>query len=398
MGVFGNSQLNAKSELLRPLSHRRSLCCTTLFLVCLGLALPANPQSTTKAAAQSSPNLSTSEDWNRRLNELLDAKKPVPSLSVSDYRIGPEDVLEVNVFEAQELNRQVRVSATGEVSLPLLGAVQAAGLTSRELEITLQELLRRTYMKDPHVSVFVREMQSHPISVMGAVKRPGVFQVRGAKSLLEVLSLAEGLSDDAGETIIIMPGGAASTNSISATDALPTAAETNYAYPLSHLQETSAAARDFRNSNDSPEDVIEANVKDLLDSADPHYNPLVYPGDIVKVTRAGIVYVVGEVRKPGGFTLKSNKKISVLQAVALSEGFLPTAAKSSARIFRTDEQSGERKEIRLDVNKIMAGKSADPNLQANDILFVPNSVAKVTFTRGAEVAAQTLVGLAIFHW
>lgn len=359
-------------------------------------ALSAVPQSPKDDTAKSPPNLTTSEDWNRRLRELLDSRTPAPVASLSDYHIGPEDVLEINVFEAQELNRQVRVSAGGEISVPLLGGVRAAGLTPRELEITLQELLRRTYMKDPHVSVFVREMQSHPISVMGAVKRPGVFQVRGPKSLLEVLSLAEGLSDDAGEDVIIMRGGGVSNNSISLADDFPAAAES--AHPLPNIRQASPSAPSSTKRDSSSENVIDANVKDLLDSADPHYNPLVYPGDIVKVTRAGIVYVVGDVRKPGGFALKSSKKLSVVQAIALSEGVLPTAAKSSARIFRTDPQSGERKETRLDLGKIMSGRSPDPVLESNDILFVPNSVAKATFSRGMEAAAQTAVGLAIFHW
>ena len=143
---------------------------------------------------------------------------------------------------------------------------------------------------------------------------------------------------------------------------------------------------------------MQVNLKDLLESADSRSNPLVHPGDIVKVTRAGVVYVIGEVRKPGGFALKSNEKISVLQALALSEGLTRTAAKAEARIIRTDQQSGERKETPLDLGKILAGKAPDPVLDPKDIIFVPNSAAKTTFGRGAEVAAQTLAGLLIFHW
>ncbi|PYT38621.1 MAG: hypothetical protein DMG47_22795 [Acidobacteria bacterium] len=167
-----------------------------------------SPQSANQNQTAPPPNLETSGDWNHRLKELLDSNPSARALSAQEYRIGPEDVLNINVFEAQELNREVRVSAGGEISLPLLGSVRAAGLTPRELEFVLQELLHRTYMKDPHVSVFVREMQSHPVSVMGAVRRPGVFQIRGSKTLLEVLSLAEGLADDAGETVIILRGAA----------------------------------------------------------------------------------------------------------------------------------------------------------------------------------------------
>ena len=170
----------------------------SFFCLPLNLLFAANPDKSNQSSQEARPslqsasqnqtapppNLETSGDWNHRLKELLDSNPSTPVMSPQEYRIGPEDVLNINVFEAQELNREVRVSAGGEISLPLLGSVRAAGLTPRELEFVLQELLHRTYMKDPHVSVFVREMQSHPVSVMGAVRRPGVFQIRGSKTLL----------------------------------------------------------------------------------------------------------------------------------------------------------------------------------------------------------------------
>jgi polysaccharide export outer membrane protein len=353
-------------------------------------------QSVAKKQDATPSSLETSEDWNRRVKELLASSPSVPAVSAQEYRIGPEDVLNINVFEAQELNREVRVSASGEISLPLLGSVRAAGLTPRELEFVLQELLHRVYMKDPHVSVFVREMQSHPVSVMGAVRRPGVFQIRGSKTLLEVLSLAEGLADDAGETVIILRGAALSAEPDLATDH---AAVTD---PLSsgaqNAGEANAVSSALNGNRSARESAMQVNLKDLLESADARSNPLVHPGDIVKVTRAGIVYVIGEVRRPGGFALKSNEKISVLQALALSEGLTRTAAKAEARIIRTDQQSGERKETPIDLGKILAGKAPDPVLEPKDIVFVPNSAAKSTLGRGVEVAAQTLTGLLIFHW
>ena len=337
---------------------------------------PLLGKDSTDDPTKSAPNLHTSHEWNRRLRELLDSNSIVPTTGPMDYRIGFDDALDVNVFEAPELNREVRVSSAGEISLPLLDSVHAAGLTPRELELVLQELFRRKYMKDPHISVFVREMQSHPVSVLGAVRRPGVFQVRGSKTLLEILSLAEGLADDAGETVIIMRGaGLQSAPASSSEETLP-----------------------HKNANSEVADVVQINLKDLLDSSDSHQNPLVNPGDIVKVLRAGIVYVVGEVQRPGGFAMKSNEKMSVLQVIALSGGLTRTASKSGARIIRTDEQSGERAQTQIDLSKILAGKAPDPMLQAKDIVFVPNSVSKTTFSRGAEAAAQTLVGLLIFHW
>lgn len=148
-------------------------------------------------AAQGRPKFEgrTAQEYNQRLEQLRQMLDPqMPAASADEYRIGPDDLLDITVFEAPELNRSQRVSAGGQISLPLLGVVQAGSLTPRELEFVLEELLRRTYMKEPHVGVFVREMQSHPVSVFGAVKKPGVFQVRGAKTVVELLSMAEGLA------------------------------------------------------------------------------------------------------------------------------------------------------------------------------------------------------------
>jgi polysaccharide export outer membrane protein len=348
----------------------------------------------TKRTSGTSPALKTSEDWNRRLRQVVNADSITLDSDSTKYRIGPDDVLDINVFAAPELNRIVRVSSSGDISLPLLGSVRAAGLTPVGLESHLQDLLRRSYMNDPHVSVFVRDLQSHPVSVMGAVKTPGVFQVRGPKTLLEVLSLAGGLSDDAGDTVIIMRGATAVPQSDRESLTVPG----DIPSPSPTATSVSSANASLDPDAHSRETGIQVNLKDLLDSADPHYNPAVYPGDIVKVTRAGVVYVVGEVKKPGGFTLKSSEKLSVLQAIALSEGLTRTAAKSNARVIRTDPVTGERKEFGIDLNKIMKGKDQDIVLESKDIVFVPNSAARTTFSRGAEAAAQTLTGLLIFHW
>jgi polysaccharide export outer membrane protein len=354
------------------------------------------PQSASQNQNTPQANLETAEDWNRRLKKVLDSNPSAPAVSAREYRIGPEDVLNINIFEAQELNREVRVSAGGDISLPLIGSVRAAGLTPGELEFALQELLHRTYMKDPHVSVFVREMQSHPVSVMGAVRRPGVFQIRGSKTLLEVLSLSEGLADDAGESVIILRGAALPTELEPATDR--SGATDQSSHGVKNNGEAKELTPGLNSNRSASENVVQVNLKDLLESDDSRSNPLVHPGDIVKVTRAGVVYVIGEVRRPGGFALKSNERISVLQALALSEGLTRTAAKAEARIIHTDQQSGERKETPIDLGKILAGKAPDPVLDPKDIIFVPNSVTKTTFSRGAEVAAQTLAGLLIFHW
>lgn len=321
----------------------------------------------------------TTRDYNQRIEQLLHrAPAPTPGFSSLDYRIGPEDLLEISVFEAPSLDRTVRVTADGEISMPLLGNVRAAGLTSRDLEMVLQELLRRTYMKDPHVSVFVKQMESHPVSVFGAVQKPGVYQVRGPETLIEVLSRAQGLAQDAGDSVIVMRHGD--------RPAVPAA-----------VADASGAKTAAQVAPRLPGAGLRINLKKLLDSGDPRLNVLVDPGDVVTVTRAGIVYVVGEVKKPGGFLLKTNENISVLQALALAEGLTRTSAAQHARIIRTDLVSGRRIQIPINLKRILAGKAPDPLLRSKDIVFVPNSAGKAAFYRGAEAALSIAGGVIVYR-
>jgi polysaccharide biosynthesis/export protein len=364
---------------------RRTL--SALLPVVAMLVLSFSPASRAQTAAQSSPSNvapptqpETTEDYNRRLEQLNQslAAHP-PSGEQAEYRIGSHDLLEINVFEAPDLNRSLRVSAGGEISMPLLGAIQSTGLTARELEGVIEIKLRQ-YMKDPHVGVFVTTVESHPVSVVGAVKKPGVFQVRGTKTVLEMLSMAEGLSDDAGDQVLVMRGAG--------------------------LQFGSDTMRDPSNSNpnsDAPanptgNETVKINLKDLLESGDQRYNVPVYPGDIVKVTRGGIVYVIGEVKKPGGFVLKSDQNMSVLKAIALAEGLTSTSAKSRTKIIRTDEHSGKRVEFPIDLGKVLAGKAPDTPLKPADIVFVPNSSGKTVLYKGTEAVVATASGLAIWRF
>jgi len=372
--------------------HRRMRAAITkpafVFLAALLFARCAVSQNSAPSETQA-PSTSrsvTTDDYNQRLGQLSQSlSSTVANSAAQDYHIGPQDLLEISVFEAPELNSSVRVSASGEISLPLIGAVQAVNLTPKELEFVLEELLRRSYMKDPHVSVFTKEMHSHPVSVFGAVKKPGVFQIDGPKSLVEILSMAEGLAEDAGDTVIVMRGADLPRSEAAAVD-VPTSAATN-----------ASATNAPRSSNGSPDPTtVETSLKNLLESGDPRYNVLVYPGDVVKVTRAGVVYVEGDVKKPGGFMLKTNENITVLQAVALAEGLTRTAAGGHARIMRTDE-AGTRTEIPVDLDKILAGTVTDPVLRPKDIVFVPNSTGKSVFY-GSTQAAVSIGSAAVYRW
>jgi polysaccharide export outer membrane protein len=138
-------------------------------------------------------------------------------------------------------------------------------------------------------------------------------------------------------------------------------------------------------------------LKNLLESRGQSDNVLIYPGDIITVPRAGIVYVVGEVKKPGGFLMNTNAQLSVLQALALAEGLTPTSAKKDARIIRTSQATGKRMEIRIDLGRVLAGKAPDPLLHSKDILFVPNSASKTAFYRGAEATLSIVGGLIVYR-
>lgn len=355
-------------------------------------APPAQTSGVPGAKWSSQGPAETTEDYNQRLQILNGIKSNRASIGnaqgyaqeyAQDYRIGREDLLEITVFEAAEFNSAARVSASGDISIPMLGVVHAAGLTSPEVELVLAELLRRSYLNDPHVNVFVKEMQSHPVSVSGAVKKAGVFQIRGPRSLLEMLTMAEGLSGDAGDTVLVMHQGRRTNAAANKKDAReeppsgPTAARSEH---------TEAAGG-----------VEEISLKGLLESADPRYNVMVYPGDSVKVIRAGIIYVVGEVKKPGGFELKNNETITILQALALAEGLTRTSAKGQARIIRSDQETGARSEIGVNLGKVMAGKNVDLPLQPRDIVIVPNSGGRSALYRGLEAAVSVGTGLAVYR-
>jgi polysaccharide export outer membrane protein len=378
--------------------RRAALVCLLLApatAVCLS-PLAAQEQEKTKPAAKAelapTASVPNNDFWPLQMTELASVDR-----AKQEYRIGPEDLLEISVLEAPELSRTARVSESGEISLPLLGAVTVAGRTPRQEEAVLEELLRRSYLKDPHVSIFVKEITSHSVSVLGAVKRPGVLQIRGPKRLVEILSMAEGLADDAGDSVLVIhqgiyDGGAQGLSSTSSAGEEPQASTPSSGIELKQSGETGAGQITATGRAE------EINVRTLLDANDLRSNVFVFPGDEVRVARAGIVYVVGEVRRPGGFPLKSNGNISVLQALALAEGLTRTSAKKQARIIRTDSVTGERQEIPINLSKVLSGRAADPTLQPRDILFVPNSATRSALYRGAESALSVGTGLAIYRW
>jgi polysaccharide export outer membrane protein len=298
------------------------------------------------------------------------ARRGDPSAGLgANYLIGPEDVLDIEVFDVPELHKIVRVSNDGVIALALIGRVKAAGLTTEQLRQRLEATYGESYLQKPQVTVFVTEFHAQPVSVIGAVEKPGLYQLTGPRTLIEILSMAGGLakrsSAPAGKTLYV-------TRKEGFGD-------------LSVAEGMQLVA---------PEK-LEINISRLLYSHKDVLNIEIQPRDTISVTKADIVYVVGSVRKPGGFVLEDREKVTVMQALALAEGFFGSPAKSSARVIRR-APDGSRTEIRVNLTKVLNGKAEDVEMAGNDILFVPDSASKAGLRRGADAAIGTISGLLIY--
>jgi polysaccharide export outer membrane protein len=309
----------------------------------------------------------TVEQTNQRIHQLAASLQTQPG----DYVIGSGDLLKIEVFDVPDLSRAVRVSESGFISLPLVPVrIRAAGLTPFQLEETLAELLQANQLvTHPQVTVFVQEHLSQPITVIGAVLHPIVFQAVRPTTLLEVLSQAGGIAPDAGSVVLVSRGPKA------------------------------ASAAPGGGSDTPPESqVLSISLTSLLDQGDPKANMLLFGGDVVSVPRAGIVYIVGAVGHPGGFALENDKEeMTILKALALAGGLTGTARAKETVIVRKDGDTGKNKEISVDLSKILSRKTEDTRLYANDILFVPDSAGKKALRRAAEVALSLSTGVAIIR-
>jgi len=289
---------------------------------------------------------------------LTNTPANVPT-SARDYRIGPDDLVEIAVFEAPDLGTTGRVSASGTISLPLIGAVEAAGKTIREFESEVIEALESQYLNEAHVTVLVREYASQPVSVIGAVKVPGIYQIKGQKRLLEMLSMAQGLDQNSvGSSIQVMRRESA--------------------------------------GSDTPQ-TITINTEELFQNGKTELNIPIQAGDVINVLQAGSIFVVGEVIRPGEFVLRQGKEVSVLQAVALGGGITKEAKRQDCVIIRL-HQDGSREEIPANLGKIQDGSTNDPHLLPNDILFVPSSKVKAGMKKVLDTTIATLSARLIYRF
>lgn len=285
------------------------------------------------------------------------------------YILGPEDQISIHVPDAEEISdKPVRIDMNGNVRLPVVGRLKAGGRTAEQLETDIASRLKQ-FLKAPDVAVSITEFRSQPVSVLGSVKTPGVHQLQGRKTLIEILSLAGGLTDDAGHSVKI------------------TRTMDNGPVPLKN------AVTDL-SGNFS---VAEVNLKGIMNALNPEENIIIRSNDVISVPRAEMVYVTGEVTKPGGYVLGDRETLSVLQALSLAGGLVRSAAAQNTRILRPATPGATRNEIIVDVKKILAGKSNDVPLQADDILFIPTSTPKRAAIRAMESALQIGTGLAVYR-
>lgn len=287
-----------------------------------------------------------------------------------DYVISPDDVLDVYVVEVVELSRAFRVSSNGTITLPYIPQpLKAAGLTLPQLSSSIREALHTSgVVTNALVTVSVQQSRLHSVSVSGSVKHPQIYPLFGRSTLLDVISQAEGLAPDAGNTAVIRRG------------------------------EIAARALGV-NPEDETGLTSQVDITKMMEVGDRSANVAIYPGDRVTVQRAGIVYVIGAVNKPGGYTIRPNRSgMTVMQAVALAENVKSTARRDQAMIIRVDAQSEDgRKQIRVNLKEVLAGRIPDPTLQTEDILFVPDSTALKAMQKGLESAVQITTGIIIYR-
>ena len=284
----------------------------------------------------------------------------------NDYRLGPEDEIAIEVLEAAEFGgKRFPVGPDGDVRLPLVGRMRAAGLRVAEFETALSARLSE-FIREPNATVNVAEFRSQPVSVIGAVASPGVQQLRGRKTLIEILSLAGGVREDAGHAVKI----------------------------TRRLERGRIPLPEARDDPSGEFSVAEVNLPSIVEAEKPGQNIYVEPNDVISVPRAAMVYVVGAVARSGGYVLGGKEGITTLEALALAGGLTGGASAKGAKILRPAEGGSQRLEITVNLRDIMAGRSEDVALWPDDILFVPTSGAKAAAIRAAEAALGIEIGRA----
>jgi polysaccharide export outer membrane protein len=291
--------------------------------------------------------------------------EPIPS----GYVLGPDDQIMIRALDGFDVgDKPVLIGANGDITLPLIGTLKAAGLTVEQLEGELV-LRLKPYVQEPQISVTVTDFRSQPVSVLGAVANPGVVQLRGRKTLYEVLSMAGGPRETAGSTVSIVR------------------LVENGPIPLP------GAGPDPTGRYST----AELDLQEILGGKNPAANIEIKPHDVISVSESNtrMVYVVGDVQRAGAFNLGSQRYISVLSALSLAGGLGHTAKPEQAKIFRPSPDPQKHEEIAVNIKQILAGKAEDIGLRPQDVLVVPTSSRK-TFTVVMTGALAGAISAAIY--
>lgn len=326
----------------------------------------------------------TPQQTNEKILQLASRARTEPV----DIPIGPGDLLHVDIFDVPDLSRDVRVSQTGDITYPLLpGLIHVAGLDVFQLQSKMAQLLiENGLVSHPQVSIFVKEQNSQPISIVGAVRHPMVYQAVRPTTLLQLLAEAGGIGDDAGADVIITrPTHPIPQSDDPKADPDPPGADPPPATPGA---DPPAAG---------PE-IITVHLQDLLDSGISKDIP-VQGGDVIRVPQAGIVYVIGAgISQPGGYVMQGHgQNVTILRVVALAHGLTNFAKADSSVILRTNPATGKREEIHVRIKQIEKNKVPDVPVFSNDILYIPDSAGKKALARAGESAIGIGSALAIYR-
>ncbi|MBV9669807.1 MAG: polysaccharide biosynthesis/export family protein [Acidobacteriales bacterium] len=273
-------------------------------------------------------------------------------VSAPDAQIGPGDLIDVRVFGVPEMAATTRVNSNGDITFPLIGSTHVGGMTVGQAQSSIeQRLVSGGYLRHPQVTILIREFTTQGVSVLGEVQHPGFFPMVHSERLMDAISAAGGLSQRAGKVVII-----------------------------THRDQTQP---------------MTVNLAFNADALQQQSNIQLRPGDTVNVGRAGIVYVTGDVNRPGGFVLDNSDSVTVLQALALAQGAKATASLNKARLIRRTAAGPQ--EIDVPLKEIASTKKPDVGMLPDDILFVPNSAGKSAGRKSLESIVQIATGVLIYR-
>ncbi len=291
-----------------------------LAALCMSCA-PSGPQANSSLQSLLSKQAGKDKEIEELNKQIFASVSSTPQYQ--NYVLGQGDLIQLKVFEAEELDTQTRIGARGYVTLPLLGQVKLSDLTARKAEQKIENLYQEKYLQDPHVTIFVKEQHGSKISILGEVKEPGTYDYFARQRLLDVLSIAGGLTQESGRTVQIR--------------------------------------RPSKGNKPSAKYIVDLNK--LIREGQTELNLIIKGGDVVFVPEAGTVYVDGAVNQPGNYPIK--KEMTVQEAIVAAGGFNQVAAQDSIKLARVTEK-GTRKVVKLDTK----ASAQNTEIQDRDVIFV----------------------------